>query len=257
MFLSGKRLPLALVSASAGAAFLHEPALAGPRTTGPGRDSPPTGMGVATPPSASPKGSSMRTGRRRMTLIATTAAATATLVAAGLLTAVSAQAAAGCQVAYSVASQWPGGFTGNVTVTNLGDPVSGWTLRWSFGAGQTGQPGVGRHRLAERRHGLRDQRRLQRQPGDQRQRLVRLQRALEQLQQPGSDQLQPQQRRLHRQHQRPTTPGPPTTTPADRRALPAAQRPASRPAWSAGPPRTAAPPAAATPPRPPSPAPRR
>ncbi|MEW2145465.1 cellulose binding domain-containing protein [Micromonospora vinacea] len=78
----------------------------------------------------------MRTGRRRMTLIATTAAATATLVTAGLLTSVSAQAAAGCQVAYTVASQWPGGFTGNVTVTNLGDPVTGWTLRWSYGAGQ-------------------------------------------------------------------------------------------------------------------------
>ncbi|WP_433317020.1 cellulose binding domain-containing protein [Micromonospora sp. CA-269861] len=78
----------------------------------------------------------MRTGRRRMTLIATTAAATATLVTAGLLTSASAQAAAGCQVAYSVASQWPGGFTGNVTVTNLGDPLSGWTLRWSYGAGQ-------------------------------------------------------------------------------------------------------------------------
>lgn len=71
-----------------------------------------------------------------MTLIATTAAATATLVTAGLLTSVSAQAAAGCQVAYTVASQWPGGFTGNVTVTNLGDPVSGWTLRWLYGAGQ-------------------------------------------------------------------------------------------------------------------------
>ncbi len=71
-----------------------------------------------------------------MTLIASTAAATATLVTAGLLTSGSAQAAAGCQVAYSVASQWPGGFTGNVTVTNLGDPVSGWTLRWSYGAGQ-------------------------------------------------------------------------------------------------------------------------
>ncbi|WP_247676497.1 cellulose binding domain-containing protein [Micromonospora sp. M51] len=78
----------------------------------------------------------MRTARRRTTLIATTAAATAALVTAGLLTSVSAQAAAGCQVAYSVASQWPGGFTGNVTVTNLGDPISGWTLRWSYGAGQ-------------------------------------------------------------------------------------------------------------------------
>ncbi|MEU1590050.1 cellulose binding domain-containing protein [Micromonospora sp. NPDC005710] len=78
----------------------------------------------------------MRTGRRRTTLIATTAAATATLVTASLLTSVSAQAAAGCKVAYSVASQWPGGFTGNVTVTNVGDPIAGWTLRWSYGAGQ-------------------------------------------------------------------------------------------------------------------------
>ncbi|GAB3535910.1 cellulose-binding domain-containing protein [Phytohabitans suffuscus] len=47
-----------------------------------------------------------------------------------------ASAAAGCRVAYSVASQWPGGFTGNVSLTNLGDPVDGWTLTWSFGAGQ-------------------------------------------------------------------------------------------------------------------------
>jgi hypothetical protein len=45
-------------------------------------------------------------------------------------------AAAGCQVSYSVGSQWQGGFTGNVSVTNLGDPLSGWTLTWSFGAGQ-------------------------------------------------------------------------------------------------------------------------
>jgi len=51
--------------------------------------------------------------------------------------AMSAQAAAaGCQVAYSVSSQWPGGFGANVSVTNLGDPVTSWTLTWSFGAGQ-------------------------------------------------------------------------------------------------------------------------
>jgi hypothetical protein len=45
-------------------------------------------------------------------------------------------AAAGCQVAYSVSSQWSGGFGANVSVTNLGDPVTSWTLTWSFGAGQ-------------------------------------------------------------------------------------------------------------------------
>ncbi|TNH29796.1 cellulose-binding protein, partial [Micromonospora orduensis] len=48
-------------------------------------------------------------------------------------------AAAGCSVDYSVSSQWQGGFGANVTITNLGDPVSGWTLTWSYSAGQTVQ----------------------------------------------------------------------------------------------------------------------
>ena len=61
------------------------------------------------------------------------------LAAAGLgaIAATSAQAAAGCQVTYTVSSQWEGGFGANVDVTNLGDPVSNWKLTWSFGAGQT------------------------------------------------------------------------------------------------------------------------
>ncbi|MGW0506712.1 non-reducing end alpha-L-arabinofuranosidase family hydrolase [Micromonospora sp. NPDC003241] len=46
-------------------------------------------------------------------------------------------AAAGCSVTYAVASQWQGGFGANVSITNLGDPLSSWTLTWSFGAGQT------------------------------------------------------------------------------------------------------------------------
>ncbi|WP_410645587.1 cellulose binding domain-containing protein [Amycolatopsis sp. lyj-346] len=47
-----------------------------------------------------------------------------------------AQAAAGCRVTYQVASQWQGGFTANVDVTNLGDPVTSWQLTWSFTGGQ-------------------------------------------------------------------------------------------------------------------------
>jgi hypothetical protein len=46
-------------------------------------------------------------------------------------------ASTGCSVTYTVSSQWPGGFGANVSITNLGDPVSGWQLTWSFGAGQT------------------------------------------------------------------------------------------------------------------------
>ncbi|GAA3419722.1 hypothetical protein GCM10018952_60290 [Streptosporangium vulgare] len=56
-------------------------------------------------------------------------------LAAGLVTA-PASAAAGCQVAYSVGSQWNDGFSASVSITNLGDPITGWQLKWSFPAGQ-------------------------------------------------------------------------------------------------------------------------
>jgi hypothetical protein len=45
-------------------------------------------------------------------------------------------AAAGCRVTYTVGSQWAGGFTATVAVTNLGDAVTNWTVRWSFTGGQ-------------------------------------------------------------------------------------------------------------------------
>ncbi|WP_211591914.1 cellulose binding domain-containing protein [Microbispora sp. H10836] len=75
-------------------------------------------------------------GSRMRTVVACSVAALT-----GLIGAVTHQAAAGasavaCRVDYAVTSQWPGGFTAAVSVTNLGDPVSGWTLAWSFSAGQ-------------------------------------------------------------------------------------------------------------------------
>jgi hypothetical protein len=61
------------------------------------------------------------------------------LAAAGVsfVATTSAQAASGCRVAYSVTNEWPGGFGASVSVTNLGEPVSGWQLSWSFASGQT------------------------------------------------------------------------------------------------------------------------
>jgi rhamnogalacturonan endolyase len=56
---------------------------------------------------------------------------------ATLLTAVNASAAAGCRVTYAVTSTWSGGFGASVEITNLGDPLNGWTLGWSFPSGQT------------------------------------------------------------------------------------------------------------------------
>ncbi|WP_406072462.1 glycoside hydrolase family 6 protein [Micromonospora sp. NBC_01638] len=55
------------------------------------------------------------------------------LVAGGLVTipVTAAQAATQCDVAYST-NDWPGGFTANITIKNLGDPINGWTLGWTF-----------------------------------------------------------------------------------------------------------------------------
>lgn len=75
----------------------------------------------------------MPTSRRRLWL-ATTAAVVG---AATVIIALPAQAAVGCQVSYTVNNQWPGGFGANVSITNLGDPVTSWRLTWSFTAGQT------------------------------------------------------------------------------------------------------------------------
>jgi pectin methylesterase-like acyl-CoA thioesterase len=59
------------------------------------------------------------------------------VLVAGVLAATPASAAAGCRVDYAIASQWQGGFGANVTITNLGDALTSWTLQWSFPAGQT------------------------------------------------------------------------------------------------------------------------
>ncbi|BEL04047.1 hypothetical protein Q0Z83_022380 [Actinoplanes sichuanensis] len=73
--------------------------------------------------------------RRRSLVVA---AAVIGLLAGTATTATSAQAATGCRVAYTVGAQWPGGFTGDVAVTNLGDAINGWKLTWTFpAAGQS------------------------------------------------------------------------------------------------------------------------
>ncbi len=65
------------------------------------------------------------------------AAGTTATLAAGVLVATTASAAAGCRVDYTITNQWQGGFGASVAVTNLGDPINGWTLRWSYANGQT------------------------------------------------------------------------------------------------------------------------
>ncbi|WP_169946808.1 pectinesterase family protein [Microbispora sp. H11081] len=63
------------------------------------------------------------------------AAAVAAALVAGVLAAgvpvTQASAATGCAVAYTT-SDWPGGFSANVIIQNLGSAVDGWTLGFTF-----------------------------------------------------------------------------------------------------------------------------
>jgi cellulose 1,4-beta-cellobiosidase len=78
-------------------------------------------------------------GRRRSLALVTASL----LLAAGLVgvTPMRADAAPGCSVSYQgqpwTESPGVGGFNANITITNTGDPVSGWTLRFTLPSGQT------------------------------------------------------------------------------------------------------------------------
>ncbi|MDX3661602.1 cellulase family glycosylhydrolase [Streptomyces sp. ID05-26A] len=73
------------------------------------------------------------TGRRGFAL---TAAFVSVAASIGLAVVAPAAAAPGCKVDYTVPSQWQGGFTANVAVTNVGDRVNGWRLTWTWPSGQ-------------------------------------------------------------------------------------------------------------------------
>jgi hypothetical protein len=48
------------------------------------------------------------------------------------------QPVTGCSVTYRVTDTWPGGFRTDVTIANTGTTeITGWTLQWKFGNGQT------------------------------------------------------------------------------------------------------------------------
>ncbi|GAA1848703.1 cellulose binding domain-containing protein [Myceligenerans crystallogenes] len=74
--------------------------------------------------------------RRGVAIISALAAA---LVAGTLpvIGAASASAEEGCEVEYTVASNWGSGFQANVTITAGSEPIDGWDLTWAFPAGTT------------------------------------------------------------------------------------------------------------------------
>jgi beta-xylosidase len=75
--------------------------------------------------------------RKSHRLVLASAAVTVLGAGAAIAATTEAQAAAGCRVDYTVSNEWQGGFGAAVKITNLGDPVNGWNLTWTFTAGQT------------------------------------------------------------------------------------------------------------------------
>ena len=78
----------------------------------------------------------LRSPHRARWLAAGAAVVTLAVVGAGSVLTAHA-AAAGCDVTYRVTNQWQGGFGADVSVRNLGDPLTGWSVRWSFASGQS------------------------------------------------------------------------------------------------------------------------
>ena len=107
--------------------------------------------------------------KHRHALLATGAAGVLMLGGMATSTLPAAAAATGCAVTYTVQSQWPGGFTANVAVTNLGAAVSSWTLAFDFPERRPeGHPGLERHLDPVRHPGDGRQHELERRAGHRR-----------------------------------------------------------------------------------------
>ncbi|MFC9491950.1 cellulose binding domain-containing protein, partial [Streptomyces hydrogenans] len=85
----------------------------------------------------------MRRPPRPTALLAGAAVMMASTALAVVGTASGAAAAPVCTVEYSVTNQWTGGFQGALTVTNNGTALNGWSLGFSFPAGQQVSQGWG------------------------------------------------------------------------------------------------------------------
>jgi endoglucanase len=72
--------------------------------------------------------------------LATALAAALALTAgpgSGPLSIIDTGASAGCSVGYTVSSQWNTGFTAALTITNVGSPITSWTLQYAYPGSQS------------------------------------------------------------------------------------------------------------------------
>ncbi|MDQ2812729.1 MAG: glycoside hydrolase family 6 protein [Actinomycetota bacterium] len=74
--------------------------------------------------------------RRYFVMTVTLLAGVAGLSAAGAAGAIPASAATGCSVAYTVTNQWNTGFGVSISITDLGSPVTSWTLGYTYSGNQ-------------------------------------------------------------------------------------------------------------------------
>jgi endoglucanase len=75
--------------------------------------------------------------RRPLASLAALLLGAAGLGGLSVMTSAPANAATGCSVAYAVQSDWGSGFVVNLTITNLGSPITNWTLTYSYAGNQT------------------------------------------------------------------------------------------------------------------------
>jgi glycosyl hydrolase family 48/cellulose binding protein with CBM2 domain/Big-like domain-containing protein len=78
--------------------------------------------------SVEPRERRLRRARRSLALAGTAVLGAGVALAAAM----PASAAAGCSVVYKVQSQWSTGFTGDIAITNSGDPLTSWKLEYDF-----------------------------------------------------------------------------------------------------------------------------
>jgi endoglucanase len=74
--------------------------------------------------------------RRYVVLMAASALGATGMGAAAIASSPPASAATGCSVAYSLQSSWSNGFVVSITVTNLGSPITSWSLGYSYSGNQ-------------------------------------------------------------------------------------------------------------------------
>src|SRR6185437_4833032 len=80
--------------------------------------------------------------RARRRAAAATAAVLVTTGLAAFTLVQSAHAASGCQVSYT-ANSWSGGFTASISITNLGSPLTSWTVGFTLPGGEAVGQGWG------------------------------------------------------------------------------------------------------------------